>query len=65
MKKTQGWHIRTIPDVEKQWNIIHHHKIQMVLAAARKKHTAVSALKRKHMILQMKEMKIDLHMCLV
>jgi hypothetical protein len=34
MKKTQGWHIRTIPDVEKQWNIIHHHKIQMVLAAA-------------------------------
>ncbi len=35
MKKAQGWHVRTITDIEKQWDIIHHHKIQMILAKER------------------------------
>jgi hypothetical protein len=34
----------------------------MVLAAARKKKAMVNALERPYMILQMKEMKIDLHL---
>ena len=35
MKKAQGWHVWTITDVEEEWDIVHHHKIEMILARER------------------------------
>jgi hypothetical protein len=43
MKKTQGWHVWTITDVEEQGDVIHNHKIQMILA--REKQKLISARK--------------------
>jgi RNA:NAD 2'-phosphotransferase (TPT1/KptA family) len=35
MKKAQRRHVRSITDVEEQRDVIHHHKIQMILAKDR------------------------------